>query len=636
MRCMTPSCSSCIREWSGVIVDNPVRRIGPALSSWICGLCAGVLFCAPTRAAQADDWLAVLPGCAQPMAAKPELALLYPRPLLPAVVDAGAILLARVRLPAALTPPPGIQQERALHGFSAALEGDGIPLGKSAGLSHRYALPIINLRSDAASSLVYRASLVVPAFTAPGTYALVLRTPFGERRADAAVRVLAHAETVRLASLSNGGAQPSAALLRTLPVDVWMVSTKLPLPASDASEDSLGSDASAAAKAAAPLPSAITAHRIPTSMLHTQPLLGLGSPAGFALRVGSSLLVAAGPACARDPAFMAEVDAVLALERRTLAALDSIDVPAGHYLLFDGQPRQPRQPREPPRPLPQHESLLIEADANDSVFRVSNRNPESPAEVPLLLAVGQSIAVSAGELAFFPSSDVSGRSPQAITARLRIPAAGSLSLRLYEPATTPRYLLPERSACTGCPVTLEVRGVPDGARVAFDLGFARTAFGGPRIQTAFAVPGATPITALVLGPDGQASMVRTELWVAPRRPPSCTASAPGKPVQLGAWPLCLLSAAGLLLKRRRGLRFGNRLRVPPRCQPRGQHRESAVYVVHAPCAKSFSRRQPALRARSARALPGDLVRVPGCMRDHDDSEHPRRGHPREPRSGRIC
>ena len=138
---------------------------------------------------QADDWLALLPACSIPEQSAPALELVYPEPDLPAVVAAGDTLVARVRVPAALTPPPGVQQERALRGWSAELRGGGIPFGAAA-LDHRHTLFVTAVRPDTGSSLVYRIRLEVPAYAAPGPYDFWLRTPFGERHAAGAVVVM--------------------------------------------------------------------------------------------------------------------------------------------------------------------------------------------------------------------------------------------------------------------------------------------------------------------------------------------------------------------------------------------------------------------------------------------------------------
>jgi hypothetical protein len=168
----------CTRGVSGV-------RVRAALA---CGLAYVVSSaCAPVRA---DDWLALLPACSMPAPSLPSLELIYPQPDLPALIEAGEELVTRVRLPAALTPPPGMQQERVLRGWFAELVGRGVAVG-GAPASHRHSLPIITVRPDSGSSLVYRIRVLVPAYVAPSVYSMLLRTPFGERWAELSVHVVA-------------------------------------------------------------------------------------------------------------------------------------------------------------------------------------------------------------------------------------------------------------------------------------------------------------------------------------------------------------------------------------------------------------------------------------------------------------
>jgi hypothetical protein len=138
---------------------------------------------------RADDWLAVLPACSMSATSLPALDIIYPQPDLPALIEAGDELVTRVRLPAALTPPPGVQQERALRGWFAELVGQGVALA-GAPASHRHSLAILTVRPDSGSSLIYRIRVLVSAYVAPSVYSLLLRTPFGERWAELSVQVV--------------------------------------------------------------------------------------------------------------------------------------------------------------------------------------------------------------------------------------------------------------------------------------------------------------------------------------------------------------------------------------------------------------------------------------------------------------
>ena len=175
----------------------------------------------------ADDWLVDLRPCSEPdaRASLGQMELVYPQAGLPAVVAAGDQIVARVRVPSGLTPPPGVQSERALARWSASLLGYGTPLDQP--VSYVYPLSVTNVRPETGSSLLYRVALRVPAWAAPGAYALRLAAPGGERVAPFAVRVISpssepvfgacdppeNLEQLRLASRR----------LQHMPVDVWIM-----------------------------------------------------------------------------------------------------------------------------------------------------------------------------------------------------------------------------------------------------------------------------------------------------------------------------------------------------------------------------------------------------------------------------
>lgn len=173
------------------------------------------------------DWLVWWPRCAQDAFVPERLAtsqLLYPRPGFPAVVRAGQRLTARVRLAAPLTPPPGVQQEKALRGWSASLEGRSTWRAPRA--EHRHPLRVADVRPDTRVSTVFRASVDLPPWLPPGTYDLALQVPGGEVLAGvASVRVIEREAPV-IALLPDAVANdPSAAAhetLRDADVDVWV------------------------------------------------------------------------------------------------------------------------------------------------------------------------------------------------------------------------------------------------------------------------------------------------------------------------------------------------------------------------------------------------------------------------------
>ncbi|MCB9599838.1 MAG: hypothetical protein H6721_10595 [Sandaracinus sp.] len=209
------------------------RRYGASAPLVMVALCALLLGVSgvwlETATAQAPehpdghvhDWLVWWPRCAQERFAPERIGrseLLYPRPGFPAVARPGDRLTTRVRLVAPLTPPPGVQQEKALRGWAAELEGR--PTWRVEGAEHRYPLRVADVRPDTRQSTVFRASVDLPPWMAPGTYDLVIRVPGGETLAGvASVRVVVGEP--RLAALPSN---VSPRELAPLDVDVWVAS----------------------------------------------------------------------------------------------------------------------------------------------------------------------------------------------------------------------------------------------------------------------------------------------------------------------------------------------------------------------------------------------------------------------------
>lgn len=180
-----------------------------------------LLACSAPRAAAPDaprpervnDWLEHLPQCAMTRSRETTRRsrathLVYPRPGLPAVVRPGGRLVTRVQVPTPLTPPPGIQQEKALRGWHVQLLGHAHVIGDA---EHRYELRVADVRPDDADSLVYRASVDLPAWVAPGTYDVVVEAPWSSTDASvASLRVLAPGEGPRFAALPSRGPEHAA------------------------------------------------------------------------------------------------------------------------------------------------------------------------------------------------------------------------------------------------------------------------------------------------------------------------------------------------------------------------------------------------------------------------------------------
>lgn len=431
--------------------------------------------------ALADDWLAVWPSCSIEDASRPSLSLLYPAPGLPAVVRAGDTLTIRLRTPAALTPPPGVQQAEVLARWTGELTGSALQAGVDARARHRHMLSVMSLRPDASDSLVYRLRIAIPAYVAPGTYAFAIRTPFGTRSTEQAVRVLAADTVPRVARLPSGVLLPPPAA-GTWPVDVWLAGSVIESP-----------------REAAPSPASDASDPAPT-------LLSEGT--SVALRVGRELWVRSG--CSDDAAFEREVAAVLASEGLARVAFDSaraIAPPAAASLFA---------------PLP--------ISFRDGRAAVDNRASDTSRELSVLLPFESRVTADAGTLAFYPSTEPGARLPTAKLARWIVPAGAQATLDLG-PATDERkpLALRPRSVRSGQPAEVRVLGARSGAKVAFTLGAARSAYASPDLHTSFSGPLTHPVRAQVFEPDGTGQVAQGHLWVEPHRPPNCAIERPGQP-----------------------------------------------------------------------------------------------------------
>ena len=122
--------------------------------------------------------------------ASPALAerrLLSPSVEQPARVAPGSTLSLVVEVATALSPPPGIQEERAHRAFAVTLCAEGLPLAAPARVC--FPLAVRNLRPLDGNSLRYRVEAPVPLWVAPSTYDLAVRFPGGEARLTQGVRV---------------------------------------------------------------------------------------------------------------------------------------------------------------------------------------------------------------------------------------------------------------------------------------------------------------------------------------------------------------------------------------------------------------------------------------------------------------
>jgi hypothetical protein len=145
---------------------------------------------------------------AQPLSAR---RLIAPAAGQPARALPGGVLQLLVEVATGLTPPPGLQEDRAHRGFSISLCARGLPLGAP----ERSCFPLVvrNVRPVDARSLRYRIEAPLPVWVAPGRYDLALRFPGGQVELPAGVEVgpLAPGAPPLAEALAGGGVRPLAA-----------------------------------------------------------------------------------------------------------------------------------------------------------------------------------------------------------------------------------------------------------------------------------------------------------------------------------------------------------------------------------------------------------------------------------------
>ena len=494
-----------------------------AVRKW-CSWLAIAWFVLPA-AARADDWLAALPACeGQGGAAVPAFAIAYPRRGLPALVEAGQSLIARVRLPVALTPPPGIQQPRALVGWSAALEGSAPSFPAAAGLRLRYPLAVLDVRPDGASSTLYRAALPLPAWVAPGSYDLVLSAPGGHGRARGGVRVLARGQAPRLAWIA-GELPPAGAAVAALPFDAWVRA---------------GDEAGAGAEAGMPPADS----EAPDPAFQAAPLL---DPTGLtaALRVGRQLWVIGG---CRAPhvAFDAEVNSVLAREQRTRMRPPAPKAPGAGFAAWGGA-FSAWPGSDALRITPDGDRLRVRAQLNDVA---ANTGFELRLLVP---SDGRGVRASAGALGFYPAGDIAAPALPATAVQLRLGPRADAVLERTPAAARALRLVPEPPAVrSGEVVSVRVQGLPRPARVALRFDGEHTAFEPAAASHAYGELGARRVDALAFAADGAATRLSARVQVRGAHHAGCACAliagrAAGPP---GARPALGLLLVALYLARR--------------------------------------------------------------------------------------
>lgn len=136
-------------------------------------------------------------------------------------VRAGEPLQVELETPHGLTPPPGIQNERALRGFAARLcaEARCVPL------------PALNVRPRDGWSMVYRVAFSVPAELSAGHYELDVRFPGGLAGSAGGVEISAAAPVAARAAAPAGGCAIASGSSRGPPLGLLLVAVSWKLAA---------------------------------------------------------------------------------------------------------------------------------------------------------------------------------------------------------------------------------------------------------------------------------------------------------------------------------------------------------------------------------------------------------------------
>jgi len=455
-------------------------------------LAATLALPSPSRA----DWLQVLPNCAMgDTVRRPGPAeLLYPQAGLAAYANPGQPLVLRVKVPAPLTPPPGVQQERALRGWLFELvDEDAIAVG---GARHHYRLRVEDVRPDGQSTLVYRVTVQLPPWLAPGTYDVRLRAPGSEDiRVRAGVRIGAGAP--RLGTLRELPADPG--VLRRLPVDVWLVGE----------------------------PDPATADATPATAAATGAVPWLDRRRTFAVRVGDDLLTSGGCDDVHLPF-------AVGVARVGGAVVEAPPVPPVGTMAFAGETA----------PVPTEPGLRARGDG--WVARGA-----SPLEVSVVFPEGDrglALRGASERLGFWPGTPVRPHGQRAsVVGRWSVAPGAALGVvRLDADPPSLEVVVPSAPTTHG-PTPVRVRSEGSVALAWEEDGTAYVPGAGDRsVPLHFHWLERREVHALAIGPRGAATRTATVTEVVTERP-GCSAS-PGRGP---AGPLLALLVGGFLCGRRR-------------------------------------------------------------------------------------
>lgn len=509
-------------------------------------LALALLLAALPALAHADDWLALDAPCAPGPRTRDRIGttLVYPRTGLPAVVHAGTDLVFRVHVASGLTPPPGTQKDRALAGWSAELRGGGIALGPA--IEHRYPLRVAEVWGEESASLVYRAVAPIPAWIAPGTYALHVTAPGGGDVAIAAVRVVASGARLRIGLAGTPAPAPEGAdpvehartalsALARLPIDAWLAPDDPHVRAAIAT---------AARDLERPLP--------PIALVSTD-----RSTHRTVVVTGSDAL-ALGGCGSSDDAFDARARAIAIERGATLRTFDARQIPpAGHVATLRASRATER------RPWPSPDELTVDRTTRSALRLALAPTARSPIELAILVPDdGRATTTGDAAVAWWPATPVvsSGFRRTLVGIVTVAPGARALVARRSSAPLRIDVVVKPSPATAGIPVELTVRGSRALQRVAWELDEDVTALGASA-RHRYRAPGLFPVHLVAIAEDGAAARRRVDVRV---RTDARTCAAGGRPdpsfviVLLGVGLVGTIRA--MWARRRRNLGNTNRRR----------------------------------------------------------------------------
>jgi len=492
------------------------------------------LLCSSSVAFASDEAAEVPPEELADVLPNPsDTGILFPARGVVAFALAGGDLVATFKLRTALTPPPGIQQERALHGWEASLStSSGVRVPGAP--PHRYPVRVSRIRPGG-PTLTYRFWITLPAWVPPDLYDLEVAGPGFLASRPAAVRVIDPADPRPFATYrcAPDGAVPESAWA-SLDVEALVLNAQ---ECPHSVLDPLGLPA-AAVLALRPGPVARDLFRL------------AAGPSRWAQRAGNRQVVAADG----DDAFLAKIRASARGPgaRRELISLP-VDSPAGRASLVGASPPVEWDPSAVSAAI---DGLTVRLSAPAGVplkFKVVTdgkawqvEGPDGPLRPARVATTGPPALEGVPESAVLYFEVSSAGAPVEYRARRRDirPPAASLWVDGRRVGGAPH------AARVGRAVKLEVRlqDPEDGAAsVLWDLGAeVGGSARGRRAEIVYRHVGRHPVTVVILGERGTRRTLSVDLDIRPGGGPGCANA--GSPANWTASPgLAIILVVALAL-----------------------------------------------------------------------------------------